>query len=115
MDFKDDLIAQSQEMKPEHLDMERRQLQEEQELTAEQEDYMLESALEDERIAREGEFGIGGKSKIPTTFEMTIQRLRKEKEEKGWTSTEYFERIDQEAVIELEEHKRELELAYGID
>lgn len=87
-------------------------IQAEQELTAEQEDFLLEEALERERELR------NPTPEHPTeltNFEMTIQRLRKEKEEKGWTSVEFFDRVEQEASFELEEYKRELELAYGID
>ena len=108
--MKDELIAEHQEQKPEHLDMERRQ-DEEFELTAEQEDFLLEEGLEMEREARNPT----SLTPQPSSFELTIQKLRQEKEEKGWTSIEYFERIEQEAKIELDDYKRELELAYGVE
>jgi len=73
-------------------------------LTAEQEDFMLEQALEDER-----------EKKNPTTFEITIQRLREQKEKEGWTSKKFIEEIEREATFELDEYKRELELSYGVD
>ena len=115
MDFKDNLIAQ-QNMKPEYQDMERRQLQEqaeiEGELTAEQEDFMLEEYLERERLERESFDKIKDN---PSTFEITIQRLRERRESEGWTAERYFREMETQAKIELDEYKRELELAYGID
>lgn len=106
---KDEIIRDFQNEKPEHLDMERRQAEEE--LTAEQEDYMLESAMETERELRNPT----ELTEQPSSFSLTIQRLRKEKEEKGWTSVEFFDRVEQEADSELAEYKKELELSYGID
>ena len=109
MDFKDELIA---EMKPEYQDMERRQLQEqaeiEGELTAEQEDYMLEECLERERLERE-------ETNTPTTFEVTIQKLKERRESEGWTAERFYREMEEQAKIELDEYKCELELAYGIN
>jgi len=101
--MKDELIEQHQAEKPEHLDMERRQA-EEQELTAEQEDFMLEVGMERER-----------RLKNPTSFELTIQKLRERKEKEGWTSKKYFDEIEKKASYELDEFKRDLELSYGVD
>jgi len=103
--MKDEMIAQHQAEKPEYLDMEMRQAEED-ELTAEQEDFMLEEGLERERELR---------NPTPTTFEMTIQRLRERRDKEGWTAERYFEEMDKEASIELADYKRELELSYGID
>jgi len=113
--MKDEMIAQHQAEKPEYLDMERRQAEEENynlddyrydELTAEQEDFMLEESLEREREL---------KNPTLTTFDLTIQRLREKRDKEGWTATRYFDEIDKEASIELADYKRELELSYGIN
>ena len=96
------------EMKPEYQDMERRQLQEQAELTAEQEDYMLEECMERERLEREP-------TKELTTFEVTIQKLKERKESEGWTSERFYREMETQAKIELDEYKTELELSYGIN
>jgi len=103
--MKDELIAQHQSEKPENVWIDE-QSEIYGELTAEQEDFLLEEALERERELRHPN---------PTRFELTIQRLRKEKEEKGWTSMEFYDKLEEEASFELAEYKRELELSYGID
>ena len=105
--MKDELIIQ--DMKPEEQDMERRQLEEE-ELTAEQEDYLLEECMERERLERETIA-----EKCPTTFEVTIQKLKERRISEGWTAERYFREMETQAKIELDEYKSELELAYGIN
>ena len=103
---KDELIAEYREEKPEYVDMERRQAElYGDELTAEQEDFMLEECMERERELKN----------TPTTFEMTIQKLRERRDSEGWTSTRYFEEMEREAKIELDEYKEELKLAYGVN